>query len=209
METTNNLQTIETVETVTAIYTEINSLPDISVTAGNDPLRPAYSYINFNWDGDKLQAVCTNAHFLVYFNLFDYINSKEVHKFKTLFPEGFYIHSNDWKLLTDKKLFSMTIEADKITLNIEKRPSVLIPIHSIEKVGKYVNWKAVIPTIFQPVQNLTFNAEFLAYFQKIAKNKMIRFYFNEVSKATKFQIVDPDTLNTIDGLIMSIVVSNY
>lgn len=136
--------------------------PQMHLACSNDDLRPVMSYVYITKD----HSVATNAHIIAIAetkNLFD-------DDFINIIPDdGFYIHKDDWKKIC--QCDCVLVESEKVVELVHNRKrNELIKIELVENVGKFPNWKAVIPRPDKekiPFNTFGLNGEFLATVQKI------------------------------------------
>lgn len=136
--------------------------PQMNLVCGKDDLRPILSHVFVTKD----HCVATNAHIMI------------IAQTKELFPseiiniipeEGFYIHSEDWKKIT--QCDAVLVESEKVLeLVHSKKRNEFIKIESIDSVGKYPDWKSVIPNSTgsekEAFHFFGINANYLAILQK-------------------------------------------
>lgn len=186
------------------------TIPHFHLITGKDQLRPTMLYVRICKD----YAVATNAHVMAWAKTSEIFNDEFIsglfETFKdycadqSLEPSGdsyLYINANDWKIITGAEFLS--IEDKNIVCKSKKGVSIIKPVNAND-VGKYPNWKAVVPSGEFKAANIALNSELLYSLGKCIRTSRLSFLTEYTGKGIlAIPAQDPDIICA--GLIMPIM----
>lgn len=119
---------------------------ELNLITSKDDLRPPLQYIKVTKD----KCVATDAHVIGVIPTSEIFDNEFIEKV----PEnGFLVHPDDWKKLKTNTGIEWKND-DVIRISYKKKRDVLIEIESEEKIGKFPNWEAIMPSEYQEPKEL-------------------------------------------------------
>jgi hypothetical protein len=183
----------------------------IQLACSKDALRQQFHYIQFKKDGETLEFCATDAHVLIYGNFAGFIGEDAA----AYLPEEFYIHADQYKKITAKKidLIKIDLEAKRIFCldKHENEVDSLTWLDATElmqqKGVKFPNWKQVIPSAECLLSTIYFDTDILCRALEAMTvpgiPSLIRYGFTGKSKGCLLSHQNT-ALDFIKGLVMPI-----
>lgn len=190
-----------------------NTIAKINAACSKDVFKERFSYIQFKKDEAGTLEFCgTDAHVLIYGNFAGFIGEEAA----AILPSEFYIHMDQFKKLTAKKLEYIKIdnEAARIycldkALNEFDAVPWLAASEYVGKVGGFPNWKPIIPDADKvgALDKIYFGSSVLSRaIEAMTVNgipSIIRYEFTGVTRACRISH-QHTVLDFIKGIVMPI-----
>lgn len=190
----------------------INRLPSLHLTAGKDPLREQFQYIQvktFDTPGAYgpagIYATATDAHTLVFCNLADHLAGLE----NIPGPE-ILIKADQYKKLTGPKVYFLDFAQPGQVISRDKQGQQLdaVPYLTTEQGPRYPQWPDVLPTS-EPEGTgvIGIHPEKIGKVCDIMNSGMLIFELRGATRAVMAQYVNQEEHGTGKALIMPIKIS--
>lgn len=177
----------------------MKQFPKIQNACAKDDLRPVMNYVFIT----KEHAVASNTHILVCHDSTELFNKDFIEK---LPDHPILIHREDFSKIGGKECHVEIHSDNVIKVHYKKNRPVLIEYEKEDKIGKFPNYKAVIPEEFDAeINGIGLNPEFLITLRdSITSTKnTVQLYFKGEEYAINVKIRDCE-FNNYKAIIMPI-----